>query len=79
MLPTMAHSGRIIGVLAIGCLLALGLTAAVSAPKIVLVLGDSVAAGYGIGPARAFPALIQKEIDARGWNFKVVNAGQSGD
>lgn len=63
----------------LGSLLALGLVAAVSAPKIVLVLGDSVAAGYGIGPAQAFPAVLQKKIDARGWNFQVVNAGQSGD
>jgi len=57
----------------------LGLTAAAPAPKIVLVLGDSIAAGYGIDPSEAFPARLQEKIDAQGWNFKVVNAGQSGD
>lgn len=70
-------------IFALGCLLALGprvgLAAAIPPPKIVLFLGDSITAGYGIDPSRAFPALIQEKIDARGWKFKVVNAGQSGD
>jgi len=70
---------KIIRVLLLGCLSALGLGAAAPAPKIILVLGDSVAAGYGIDVTQAFPARIQEKIDAKGWNFKVVNAGQSGD
>jgi acyl-CoA thioesterase-1 len=44
-----------------------------------LFLGDSITAGYGVDAAEAFPAVIQKKIDARGWNFRAVNAGQSGD
>lgn len=47
--------------------------------KIILFLGDSITAGYGVEPFQAYPALIQKKIDARKWPFKVVNAGQSGD
>jgi acyl-CoA thioesterase-1 len=47
--------------------------------KTVLVLGDSLAAGYGLDPSEAFPALLQQKIDAAGWNFTVVNAGVSGD
>ena len=62
-----------------GLLLLLGLISAAPAAKIVLILGDSIAAGYAIEPSQAFPARIQKQIDANGWNFKVVNAGQSGD
>src|SRR5690606_2813710 len=51
-----------------------------SAPrKTVLVLGDSLAAGYGLEPDEAFPALLQHKIDAAGLNFLIVNAGQSGD
>ncbi len=52
-----------------------------SAPnsRIVLFLGDSITAGYGLDSPQAYPDLIQKKIDAKGWNFKVVNAGQSGD
>lgn len=45
----------------------------------ILVLGDSLAAGYGLDPAEAFPALLQRRIDERGWPFEVVNAGISGD
>jgi acyl-CoA thioesterase-1 len=57
----------------------LGLAAAAPAPKIVLFLGNSITAGYGLDPSQAFPARIQEKIDAKGWNFKAVNAGQSGD
>jgi acyl-CoA thioesterase-1 len=46
---------------------------------VILFLGDSITAGYGLDPEQAFPALIQKKIDAQKWNFRAVNAGQSGD
>ena len=52
---------------------------AAPAPRVILFLGDSITAGYGLDPDQAFPALIQGKIDAKVWNFKVVNAGQSGD
>jgi acyl-CoA thioesterase I len=52
---------------------------AAPAPRVILFLGDSITAGYGLDPDQAFPALIQGKIDAKFWNFKVVNAGQSGD
>lgn len=47
--------------------------------KSVVILGDSLAAGYGLDPSESFPALIQKKIDEAGMNFSVVNAGVSGD
>ncbi|MES2573010.1 MAG: arylesterase, partial [Verrucomicrobiota bacterium] len=47
-------------------------------PRIV-VLGDSITAGYGIEPSKAYPALLQEKIDQAGWKFEVVNAGISGD
>jgi acyl-CoA thioesterase-1 len=43
------------------------------------VLGVSLAAGFGVDPAQAFPALLQEKIDAAGLNYTVVNAGESGD
>jgi acyl-CoA thioesterase I len=52
---------------------------AASTPRTVLFLGDSITAGYGLDLEQAYPGLIQKRIAAKGWNFKVVNAGQSGD
>ncbi len=48
-------------------------------PKVILFFGDSLSAGLGIDPAQAFPALIQKKIDSAKWNFKVINAGLSGE
>ena len=47
-------------------------------PKIV-VLGDSITAGFGVFQIEAYPALLQSKIDADGYNFDVVNAGESGD
>src|SRR3989442_15947684 len=47
--------------------------------RTILVLGDSIAAGFGLDGHEAFPALLQKKVDEAGWNFEVVNAGVSGD
>lgn len=50
-----------------------------AARKRILFFGDSITAGYGLDPARAFPALIQERIDEEGWPFEAVNAGVSGE
>src|SRR5713101_8399165 len=50
-----------------------------SAAKVILFFGDSLTVGYGLDPAQAFPALIQEKINARGWNFRAINAGLSGE
>lgn len=47
--------------------------------RTIVVLGDSLAAGLGVDPTEAFPALLQKKIDAAGWHYQVINAGVSGD
>jgi len=53
---------------------------AVVAPRgRVVILGDSITAGYGIDPAHAYPALLQARINAAGLPFEIVNAGVSGD
>ena len=54
-------------------------TAAVPATKTVVVLGDSLAAGYGVESQEAFPALLQQKVDAAGLKWTVVNAGVSGN
>jgi len=48
-------------------------------PKNVLILGDSLAAGYGIQREEAFPALLQKKIEAAKLPYLIVNGGVSGD
>lgn len=45
---------------------------------VVLFVGTSLTAGYGLPSEEAFPALIQTKIDAQGLNYRVVNAGVSG-
>ncbi len=48
-------------------------------PRIVF-LGDSLSAGYGlVDKAQSVPSLIQKRLDAEGYNYEVVNQGVSGD
>lgn len=60
-----------------GCL---SLTAGVAAEqKTLLFIGDSLTAGYGLDPDEAYPALVQKKIEAAGLPWRVVNAGLSGD
>jgi acyl-CoA thioesterase I len=45
----------------------------------VVVLGDSLASGRGIGTDHAFPAILQEKLDDERLAFEVVNAGVSGD
>jgi acyl-CoA thioesterase-1 len=46
---------------------------------IVLFVGTSLTAGLGLDPEEAYPALVQKRIDAAGLRYRVVNAGVSGE
>ena len=45
----------------------------------VVFLGTSLTAGYGLEPEDAYPALLQEKIDSAGLNYRVVNAGVSGE
>lgn len=45
----------------------------------VLVLGDSLSAGYGLDQEKAFPALIERRANRAGWSVRVTNGGVSGD
>jgi acyl-CoA thioesterase-1 len=47
-------------------------------PRIV-AFGDSLTAGLGLLEQEAYPAVLQRRIDAAGYPFEVVNAGVSGD
>lgn len=46
---------------------------------VIVFLGTSLTAGYGLPENQAFPALIQQRIDASKLDYRVVNAGVSGD
>jgi acyl-CoA thioesterase I len=47
--------------------------------RAVVFLGDSLTAGYGLAADEAYPALVERRIRERGMDFRVVNAGVSGD
>lgn len=47
--------------------------------KRIVILGDSITAGYGLDPKEAYPTLLQTKIDAAKLSFTVTNAGVSGD
>ncbi len=47
--------------------------------KTILILGDSLTAGYGLDPAQAYPAVLEEKIRDTGLEWQVINAGVSGD
>jgi len=47
-------------------------------PRVVF-LGTSLTAGLGLEQEQAYPSLIQRKIDSAGLDFRVVNAGVSGE
>ena len=47
--------------------------------KTVVVLGDSIAAGYGVEAAESFPEVLQKRVEEKKLPWEIVNAGVSGD
>lgn len=69
------------GLLAAVLLFSLGLqpTRAEPGEAVIVALGDSLTAGYGLPQDQAFPAQLQAALKARGQNVKVINAGVSGD
>lgn len=45
----------------------------------ILVIGDSISAGYGIPVDRGWVALLRKRLTSKGYSYDVVNASISGD
>jgi acyl-CoA thioesterase-1 len=46
---------------------------------IILAFGDSLTAASGLPAGSGYPERLQKELDERGYNYRVVNAGVGGD
>jgi acyl-CoA thioesterase-1 len=79
-----AHIGVLIVVLmTAGPVLAQSLTQApaqvAAKPVKMVVLGDSLSAGFGLQASAAFPARLQKVLADKGINVDMTNAGVSGD
>ena len=52
---------------------------ALAETRSLLVLGDSLTAGYGLPLELAFPAQLEAALKKQGHNVQVINAGISGD
>jgi acyl-CoA thioesterase-1 len=48
-------------------------------PRTILILGDSLSAGYGMAASEAWPALLERRLRVRDPRFRVVNASISGE
>ena len=44
----------------------------------VVCYGDSITAGYGLETGQSFPDALQRDLDRRGYHYKVNNQGTSG-
>ena len=76
MSPYSAIRGVVMAFVYLTC--ALGAIARAESP-LVIFLGDSLTAGYGLPAEQAFPALVGDALNAKGTRVRVVNAGVSGD
>jgi acyl-CoA thioesterase-1 len=66
--------------LLVAALLALTAVVAPAAGEpVIVVLGDSLTAGFGLTPDEAYPTLLEQRLRREGFAYRVVNAGVSGD
>ncbi len=54
-------------------------SAAGAGARTILVLGDSMSAGYGIKVEEGWVALLQQRLRQQGYGYRVVNASVSGE
>ena len=46
---------------------------------VIAAFGDSLTAGFGVDPGQSYPDYLQRELDRRGYRYRVSNEGVSGD
>ena len=46
---------------------------------LVVCFGDSLTAGFGTDPGQSYPDFLQRDLDAKGYKYRVVNEGVSGN
>lgn len=66
----------------LGLLPAMAVAASVAAPPTapaILVLGDSISAGYGLDAGQGWVSLLDRKLNSQGLPHKVVNASVSGE
>ncbi len=45
----------------------------------IVAFGDSLTAGFGLPEEQSYTRLLQQKLDEKGYKYRVVNAGVSGD
>lgn len=58
--------------------LALFASARAASPHLLVCYGDSITAGYGLSDGQAYPSDLQKDLNAEGYHYRVLNRGTSG-
>jgi acyl-CoA thioesterase-1 len=50
-----------------------------SSKPVIVCFGDSLTAGYGAEAGQSYPDFLQEDLDGKGFHYRVVNAGISGN
>jgi acyl-CoA thioesterase I len=46
---------------------------------VIVAFGDSLTAGYGTDAGNSYPDFLERDLNAKGFHYRVVNAGISGN
>jgi len=68
----------VLTLLALGIALA-GIARAANAAPVLLVLGDSISAGYGLAAGTGWVALLSQRLQKEGYAYTVINGSITGD
>ena len=60
------------------CLLLLAGSVRAADRPVLVCFGDSITAGYGLQSGQSYPDALQRDLDNRGYHYKVNNQGTSG-
>jgi len=55
------------------------LSARAAEPPVILIVGDSLSAGFGLLPGQSWVTLLQQRLKHEGYGYRVVNASVSGE
>jgi acyl-CoA thioesterase-1 len=73
-----ASRSFIVNILALFLLLAAACQAS-NDDQTILIVGDSLSSGYGVDEQLSWVALLQNQLAAEGYGYRVINASISGD
>ena len=60
------------------CLIILAGPVAAAGRPLLVCYGDSITAGYGLQTGQSYPDALQRDLESRGYHYKVSNQGTSG-